>query len=226
MKFVLLLSLLVPSFANALDFSIGAGGSVYTTVMDGFWYDQALPHTLTGFGNPDQPFTPSWRVSVAGDISEVWKWRAAYVAPGVIHSDAIAVVPDASYDNKNHVCLVHPCIPLYRFVGSGTANGVALTGEYHEHKIAAGFGVYLFSLRFRMDTYGYAPGGTGGANHGHYETSGTVHIGPTTNLCWRRGRSEVRLDYFLTCVNNRCKSEIIPQPIWRSFHVFTYNWRF
>jgi hypothetical protein len=210
----LLLGCLIAS-AQAVDLTAGVGASHTTLIVDGFWYQQALPHTL-------QMNSFAWRIGVSQRVSSVWSASISYANNGVQHSNAIATT-DAGYDNKNHVCLSHPCLPTARFVGIWSANGVAASVDWHWRDWSVGTGPYFYSPKSvvtTLDYVGYPPP----TYVAIYRSSGTTHLGTDTNLSYHWRSLTLRGDSYLVCPLNRCKSELIPPYIGRHVFTVTANW--
>jgi hypothetical protein len=200
--------------SSAANVEVGAGLSHTTLVMDGFWYQQALPHTI-------ELDSFAWRVAVSQPISSVWSASLSYANNGVQHSNAIATT-DLNYDNKNHVCLDKPCSPTARFVGIWSANGIAASVDWHWHEWSVGSGPYFYSPKSTVTTLDFQPVAHPPTT---YRSSGTTHLGADTNLSWHWRSLILRADSYLVCPDNRCKSELIPPYIGRHLFVLTLNWK-
>ena len=188
--------------ALALTLDLGLGVSQGLTVADGFWYQKALPHST-------RMTSPAWRAGIT--VGDRWQVGAHYVDVGVSHMDAWGT-SDANYDRFKHR-VIKPPTSLDRFVGAGSPNGVSLTVERRAGAFVAGLGAYVYQPHW-VETID----GTRYSNNPQ-----AWHVGPSVAIGWQHGPLSVRLDDYVTCLANRCKSERTPGP-WGSVLVLSINY--
>jgi hypothetical protein len=188
--------------ALALTIDLGIGISQGAVVADGFWVQSALPHrsNLT---------SPAWRAGVT--YGDRWRFGLHYVDVGASHIDAWGT-SDSNYDRYRHKC-VAACGRLDHFVGVGSANGISTTIDRRFGSFSAGVGAYVYQP-YWVETID----GTRYAN-----TKTAWHVGPSAAVAYHQGPLEIRLDDYLTCVSNRCKTERTPGP-WGSVNMLSVNW--
>lgn len=117
MKIIYLL-LLLPLMANAVDFDVSIGQTMWTPSDNGTWWQQPFKREW-----PDH--ATSYSIGVSDEISPWLRWNAGYSNLGTINSYGQAVGDDV-YGATNN-CTTGACPPPDDWYGNGTVDGVYFT---------------------------------------------------------------------------------------------------
>ena len=139
--------------AKAVEFEGAIGYNVAQPVGNGGWYQD-------GFRKDLDLKSKAFMLGAVQEVNPNFSVRASYYNLGVMRSDADATPVDSNYDPSTHAC-IGPCVAISRFVGSGSANGIAFTGEVHtekkegQWKFGAEAGPYIFRPIWRETVYNW-----------------------------------------------------------------------
>jgi hypothetical protein len=220
------LLLLAPLTAHAWQFEAGAGTATYSTLANGIWYQEGLPHRMS-------MSPPAFTAGLTGALYErrnvSLNWHADYVFLGHVHTDAIATT-DANYSLASKSC-IGPCTSQSRFVGDGNINGFTFTLEptYKAGNWRFGFeaGAFLFRPTWHETLYvsnnvnvqGQA---NGQVIHANYRPSWEVR--PMVGASVGYGNFSVSYRYFRDGTYFNASN---PYPgVWRGTHLLSLMYKF
>lgn len=143
------------SITDYVHLELGAGVTWYKPLGNGTWIQYGMKENL-------DLRAPMWTVGFTGPIytREKWgvDWHVDYVNLGHVSSDCWCTQYDRDYDLKNRRA-VSPNVPLAEFVGSGYAQGIALTLEpyyrYRGFRIGVEAGLFIYRPTWDETEIGY-----------------------------------------------------------------------
>jgi len=210
----------LPYIAHAYDgpihFEAGLGLSTFTTLADGTWYQQGLPHTLN----------LKHMGATAGFTGELYahgnwslRYHLDYVFVGHVSSDAMATPDDANYSVKTHSC-IGACLPLAEYVGNGNDQGVVLSLQptyTFPHDIAVGFeaGIYVHRATWHETVYNWFTPGT--TIHADYRPKWQVAPMVGANVSW--GNTTISYRYLFNQSHWDATNSV--PAIWKGTHMLT-----
>ena len=115
---------LLPLSAHAAQLELGVGIAHSRDHGDGTWYQSAFPHTLT-------LTSPLLQIGVVGDAAPWLRWHVDAVYLGRYAVDSLDTPNDANYNPHSPTGCNGKCLPLTRYIGSGSVWGIAATLEAH-----------------------------------------------------------------------------------------------
>lgn len=193
-RLALLLLLVVPAFAHAVDIEIAAGAAHYQPRGNGMWYQEGMPHSFS-------LNAPAVQVGVVGAVMPHLDWRVSYVWLGQVRSDAIATT-DENYGTPQNPCRGQ-CVSKGRFVGHGYVQGVKFSLEPYTHYAGWRFGVEVGAFVFRpfwqvdyterLAVNNYADSGT------HtWKNTAAWQVSPMAGVSVGRGSVSLSYQFFMT----------------------------
>lgn len=157
MKKLFLIAMFFMSTAQAVDFEISAGHSVFTPSDNGVWWQQGLEHHIE---------TASNSVSLGlTDKVDSLRWRTGYMHLGEVNTWAIAT---SDRDFSGTGCISNPCEYYDTYIGTGSVQGfyASVAPEYQIDRaiIYVEAGLWAYQAKFNMTVIGLNRDGTG---HNH-----------------------------------------------------------
>ena len=198
----------------------GIGGSAYKQAPDGYWYQEAFPHTLN-------LTAPMIEVGITGNLFQRGRYGLDYHLGwawlGTVHTDVQAVPDDANYNTTTKSCN-GPCLPLARFKGSGHDQGFYATLEPHVNVGQWRFGVeagpYLHRVTWTEDVSDVVRWGQGPYSI-HAAYSSGWNLGYVLGASISRGPLTLSYQYF----DNSGKRGDEFGPVWTRTQVLLFKYR-
>lgn len=198
MKLAYLL-LLAPLTAHAVSFEAGIGSANYGGTTDGLWYQQGLPHVLN-------TKTYGFSGGLTGELysSGSWgiDWHVDYVNLGHVSSSCDCTPVDANYSLQTKSLIQQPGYnaPLAKFVGNGSAQGVALTIEpwfkYQGYRFGLEAGLFPYRPAWDVSVYNWQIDPNTPPQTLHVSTPRALQLGKVIGVSVGRGNFTLALKHY------------------------------
>jgi hypothetical protein len=222
MKKLLGVLLCAPLLAHAswFDYEASIGATRFSSQPDNTWYQEGAEHhldllSLSGSAGITGPVVTrgSWGVD----------WHAAYVNLGHVTSQCDCTPVDAFYSQATH-SITNTSVPLANFMGSGMAQGIALTVEPYvwshglRFSVEAGVFPYIASFNETVTNWSGQPGVA--TRTLHVATPHHVEPGAVVGASVGKGRISVGYRHFILPSNSKTPA------VWKGADMIEVKWRF